>query len=174
MAHTLYITATEARSGKSAIALGLMQLVLGRVRRPAVFRPIITSPDPTRPDHDIELLRSCFHLDTPYADTFACTLEEARELINEGQSAVLMDKILRAYKSLEARYDFILCEGTDFMGKDAAFEYDLNADIAANLGAPVLLVTSGVDRNAREAQSAIQSGLDLMADKGVQLSLIHI
>lgn len=174
MAHTLYITATEARSGKSAIALGLMQLVLGRVRRPAVFRPIITSPDPTRPDHDIELLRSCFHLDTPYADTFACTLEEARELINEGQSAVLMDKILRAYKSLEARYDFILCEGTDFMGKDAAFEYDLNADIAANLGAPVLLVTSGVDRNAREAQSAIQSGLDLMADKGVQVVAVMV
>lgn len=174
MAHTLYITATEARSGKSAIALGLMQLVLGRVRRPAVFRPIITSPDPARPDHDIELLSSCFHLDTPYADTFACTLEEARELINEGQSAVLMDKILRAYKSLEARYDFILCEGTDFMGKDAAFEYDLNADIAANLGAPVLLVTSGVNRSSREAQSAIQSGLDLMADKGVQVVAVMV
>lgn len=174
MAHTLYITATETRSGKSAIALGLMQLVLGRVRRPAVFRPIISSADPARPDHDIDLLTSCFHLDTPYDDTFACTLEEARELINEGQSGVLMDKILRAYKALEARYDFILCEGTDFMGKDAAFEYDLNADIAANLGAPVLLVTSGVDRSGREAQSAIQSGLDLMADKGVHVVAVMV
>lgn len=43
MANTLYITATEARSGKSAIALGMMRLVTGRVRRPALFRPIINS-----------------------------------------------------------------------------------------------------------------------------------
>ena len=172
MAHTLYITAAEAQSGASAIALGVMQLIRGRVRRPAVFRPIIGSS--AAQDRDITLLTSHLHLDTPYAETFACTLDEARELINAGQSGVLMDKILRAYKALESQYDFILCEGTDFTGKDAVFEYKLNTDIAATLGAPVLLVTSGADRNAGEVQAAIQSSLDIMTDKGVRVMAVMV
>ncbi|MCH5277828.1 MAG: phosphate acetyltransferase [Desulfovibrionaceae bacterium] len=170
MAHTLYITAAEAHSGISAIAPGVMQLMRGRVRRPAVFRPIISDPGPDAQDRDIALLTSHFHLDTPYAETFACTLDEARELINAGQSGALMDKILRAYTALESQYDFILCEGTDFTGKDTVFEYKLNTDIAATLGAPVLLVTSGENRSAGEVQAAIQSGLDIMADKGVRVA----
>ena len=82
MANTLYITATEARSGKSAIALGMMRLVTGRVRRPALFRPIINSTDPAHPDHDIDLLLKTFHLDMPYEETYACSLDEALELTN--------------------------------------------------------------------------------------------
>lgn len=172
MAHTLYITAADAQSGTSAIAPGVMQLVQRRVRRSAVFRPIISSS--AAQDRDIALLTSHFHLDTPYAETFACTLDEARELINAGQSGVLMDKILRAYKALESQYDFILCEGTDFAGKDTVFEYKLNTDIAATLGAPVLLVTSGADRNAGEVQAAIRSCLDIMADKGVRVMAVVV
>lgn len=174
MAHTLYITATEAHVGKSAVALGTMRIVQGRVRRPAFFRPIIASADPARPDHDIELLTRVFGLETPYASAFACTLEEARAHINAGRSGALMDAILRAYKALEATCDFILCEGTDFTGKDPAFEFDLNGDIAAMLGAPVLLVASGLERTAQEAQSAIRSGLDLMRDKGVPVMAVMV
>lgn len=169
MANTLYITATEARSGKSAIALGMMRLVTGRVRHPALFRPIINSVDPALPDHDIDLLMKTFHLDMPYEETYACSLEEALELINAGKSDVLMDKILVAFKRLEAKYDFILCEGTDFMGKDSTFEYNLNGDIAANLGASVLLVTSAQGRTVNEAQSAVLSGIELMKGKGVHV-----
>ena len=169
MANTLYITATEARSGKSAIALGMMRLVTGRVRRPALFRPIINSTDPAHPDHDIDLLLKTFHLDMPYEETYACSLDEALELINAGKSEELMDKILHAFKRLDAKYDFILCEGTDFMGKDSTFEYNLNGDIAANIGAPVLLVTSAQGRSVNEAQSAVLSGIDLMKAKGVHV-----
>ena len=169
MANTLYITATEARSGKSAIALGMMRLVSGRVRRPALFRPIINSTDPARPDHDIELLLKTFHLDMPYEETYACSLEDALDLINAGKSDELMDRILVAFKKLEAKYDFILCEGTDFMGKDSTFEYNLNGDIAANIGASVLLVTSAQGRSVSEAQSAVLSGIELMKAKGVHV-----
>ena len=41
MAKNLYITAAEGKSGKSAIALGMMQLLLRSIRKVAFFRPII-------------------------------------------------------------------------------------------------------------------------------------
>ena len=44
MANSLYITATEARSGKSAIALGMMRLVTGRVRRSAPSSTVSIRP----------------------------------------------------------------------------------------------------------------------------------
>ena len=116
MTPTLYITSTKAQSGKSAIALNVMRLILGTVQRPIFFRPIVTSSDPQKPDHDIHLLNTHFHLNVPYQETYALSLEEARALINRGESGVLMDIILRAHKELSTKYDFILCEGTDFLG----------------------------------------------------------
>ncbi len=38
MANTLYISATAERSGKSAITLGLMRLLIGRVGKVGFFR----------------------------------------------------------------------------------------------------------------------------------------
>ncbi|WP_147820944.1 phosphate acetyltransferase [Salidesulfovibrio onnuriiensis] len=169
MSKNLYITATEERSGKSAIVLGVMQMLLRDVRKVAFFRPIINEPGEGKRDHDINLILTEYQLDIPYEDTYAYTLKEARELINSGQHATLLENILEKYKQLEARYDFVLCEGTDFQGKDSAFEFDLNADIAANLGAPALVVASGRKKQAEEISSLAQLTVDTLEDKGVDV-----
>ncbi len=59
MASNLYITATESRSGKSAIVLGVMQMLLRDIRRVGFFRPIIND-ESERKDHDIDLVLSQF------------------------------------------------------------------------------------------------------------------
>ncbi len=82
---------------------------------------------------------------------------------------MLLERILKAYKNLEGKYDFVLCEGTDFRGKDAAFEFDINADIAANLGAPMLIVSSGRNKTPEEVVSLTQLTLDTLEEKGVDL-----
>ncbi|NJB68583.1 phosphate acetyltransferase [Desulfobaculum xiamenense] len=169
MSNNLYITATESRSGKSAIALGVMQLLTRNVRNVAFFRPIINNGVDSGRDHDINLILRQFKLDIPYEDTFACTLAQARELINSGQHAQLLENILNKYKALEAEYDFVLCEGTDFQGKDPAFEFDLNVDIAANLGCPVMLVVSGRGKTDEEIVASAQITIDTMEEKGVDL-----
>ncbi len=169
MSTNLYITATEERSGKSAIVLGVMQMLLREVRNVAFFRPIINDPGKGKRDHDINLILSEYQLDIPYEDTYAYTLKEARELTNSGQHAALLENILEKYKQLEAKYDFVLCEGTDFQGKDSAFEFDLNADIAANIGAPVLVVASGRKKNAEEITSLAQLTIDTLEEKGVDV-----
>jgi len=170
MANNLYITATEAKSGKSAIVLGMMQLLLRHVRKVAFFRPIINQPPGSKHhDHDIQLVMSQFGLDIPYEATYAYSLQDARHLMNSGQHAIMLDTILDKYKSLESAYDFVLCEGTDFMGKDPAFEFDLNADIAANLGCPVLVVANGAGKSAGEIIDSTQMTLDQLDEKGLDV-----
>lgn len=44
MHNGLYITATGPMTGKSAIALGAMQLLTRSMRKVAFFRPIINEP----------------------------------------------------------------------------------------------------------------------------------
>jgi phosphate acetyltransferase len=170
MANNLYITATESKSGKSAIVLGMMQLLLRHVRKVAFFRPIISQPPGNKQlDHDIQLVMDQFGLDIPYEETYAYSLQDARKLMNSGQHETMLDTILKKYKSLESAYDFVLCEGTDFMGKDAAFEFDLNAEIAANLGCPVLIVANGAGKSAREIIDSTQRTLDQLDEKGLDV-----
>ena len=83
MAKNLFITATEAKSGKSVIALGMMQLLLKNLRNVAFFRPLIADPPLSGArDTDIHLILTHFGLDIPYEDTYAYTFKEAQKLIN--------------------------------------------------------------------------------------------
>ncbi|NDV19611.1 phosphate acetyltransferase [Pseudodesulfovibrio sp. JC047] len=167
MSKSLYVSATEERSGKSAVILGVMQMLLRELHNVAIFRPIINDPGEGNKDHDIELMIDHFKLSIPYSDTYAYTLKQARELINSGQHALVLENILKRYKTLEKKYDFVLCEGTDFKGKDPAFEFDLNADIAATIGSPMLVISSGRDKTPVEVVNITQSTLDTLSEKGV-------
>ncbi len=147
---------TGAMSGKSAVALGVMQMLTRTMRSVAVFRPIINEPQLDARDPDINLLITHFKLDMEYADAFAYTQAEARDIINKGSRNLLVENIIQKYKKLLQTHDFVLCIGTDFLGKDPVFEFELNAEISANLGCPVMLVTSGEDATARDISDSLQ------------------
>ena len=170
MANNLYVTAAEERSGKSAIILGVMQVISKEISRIAFFRPIINDHVFGRVDHDLNLVLKYFKLDIEYNDTHAYTLSQARQLITSGKEGILYENILKKYKQLESRYDFVLCEGTDFQGKDPGFEFDLNANIAANLGAPVLIIASGRDKSTEEICTHTAITIDTLEEKGVDVT----
>lgn len=174
MYNNLYITATESHSGKSAIVLGMMQLLIRNMRKVAFFRPIINEPILDDKDHDINLMIQHFKLDLAYQQTFAYTLEEARQLINSGQRNLVIENILQKFRSLAQEYDFVLCEGTDFLGKDAAFEFELNADIAANLGCSVMIVANGAGKAADDILESTQLILDQLGEKNLDIVSIII
>ena len=170
MANNLYVTAAEERSGKSAIILGVMQVISKEISRIAFFRPIINDHVFGRVDHDLNLVLKYFKLDIEYNDTHAYTLSQARQLITSGKEEILYENILKKYKQLESRYDFVLCEGTDFQGKDPGFELDLNANIAANLGAPVLIIASGRDKSTEEICTHTAITIDTLEEMGVDIT----
>jgi phosphate acetyltransferase len=171
MTGSLYITACEAESGKTVVALGVMRFLLSRARKPAFFRPIISgSVDSEQRDYSINLLLSHFGLDLPYESTFALTLHEAMDMLYNGKRAALLEIILNKYKSLEHEYDFILCEGTDITEGDAAFEFALNAEIAANIGALVIVVCNGLHKSAEEITASTCITLDLLYENNVDVA----
>ena len=170
MSNNLYVTATEARSGKSAIILGVMQMIIKEIGSIAFFRPIIGDHVFGRVDHDVNLILKYFKLQIPYNDTHAYTLSQARQLITSGQEELLYENILKKYRQLSSKYDFVLCEGTDYRGKDPGFEFDLNANIAANLGAPVLAVISGREKTADETCTQTAITVDTLEQMGVDIA----
>ncbi len=167
MSNNLFITATEAKSGKSAISLGVMEMLLRKIDKVGFFRPIITfDPNSNKMDDDIHLIASHFNLEIPYEHMYGYTAEEASNLISQGKEAELLEGIIRKYNHLKEHYEFILCEGTDFVSSAAAFEFDINGEISKNLGSPVLLVASAYQKTIDNTVRAIELALDSLKEQG--------
>lgn len=154
--NALYITATGPTTGKSAIALGAMQMLMRTMRNVAIFRPIINEPQLDSRDPDINLMLQHFKLDQAYANTYAYTQKEARDIINQGSRNLLVENIIQRYKECLETHDFVLCIGTDFLGRDPVFEFELNAEIASNLGCPVMLVTNGDNSTYKDLEESLR------------------
>jgi phosphate acetyltransferase len=164
MANSLYIAAMEPGSGKSVVALGIMEMLSRRIRRVGYFRPVV--PSAKQPDNNIRLIKSRYHLELAYEDMFAYAHEDARNMVADGQTEALLKTILNKYKQLEEKCKFILCEGTDFTDVGSAFEFDFNADVANNLGTPILTIVNGRNKTADETVDAMQVARESFEEKG--------
>ncbi|MEE4240777.1 MAG: phosphate acetyltransferase [Desulfopila sp.] len=167
MAKNLFITSINAESGKSAIALGVMELLLRDIRKVGFFRPIINPSNHGERDHDINLILSHFYLGLQYNETYAVTLDEAKHYINSGRENELMATILSKYQQLEESCDFVLCEGTDFKAGHESFNFDIDAAIAANFGSPAIIVSNATDNTIEEVVSLSHLAIDSLKEKGV-------
>lgn len=174
MSNSLFITASEANSGKSAITLGIMQILKRYVSKVAFFHPIITTEDPRHHDPHIDLILKQFDLKVPYEDTYVCGYEEARTLVTEGKSSVLIERILAKYKHLESQYDFVLCQGTNYQGKSAAFQFDLNADIAGELDIPIAFVVSAYGKSTHDIVALTRTCMELFNERKQEVSCIFV
>ena len=72
---------------------------------------------------------------------------------------------MKKYNDLKEECDFILCEGTDFVGSTAAFEIDINAEISKNLGASVLLVSNAYQKSVDDTIRSIELALESLSEK---------
>ncbi len=154
MAQNLYIAASDAMSGKSLIVLGFMELLSRHAKRIGFFRPIVKSSK--EQDSHIRLIAQRFKLPFAYTSMFGIPSKEAFELIQAGDIESIFTAILNKYKKLEKDCDFILIEGTDFRGSLVSFEFDMNARIANNLGAPILAVINGFGKTPNEIADSMQ------------------
>ena len=167
MSNNLYITGTEARSGKSVVSLGVMEMLLRKIERVGFFRPIINvEPESGAMDNDINLIRTHFNLPMPYEHMYGHTTSEVNAMISAGKEGEVLEGIINKYERLAKTCDFILCEGTDFASSSAAFEFDVNAGISRNLGCSVLLVANANRKRVDETIQAIDLALDAFSEKG--------
>ena len=155
MTKAVFIATAEPYSGKSLVALGLVNMLLGQAHRVGYFKPIIDYDPAQQPDPHLDTVARYFQLPLPYAEAYAYTRPEALRLIEAGAQGELIDTVIRKFKRWEDAHDFTVVEGSDFLGPGTALEFDANVSMAKNLGVPVVLVVSGADKSTAQVVNAV-------------------
>jgi phosphate acetyltransferase len=148
----IYITSAEGHTGKSTVALGVLETLARTVGRVGVFRPIARST--AERDYVLELLLQHTAADIPYEDSVGVTYDE----LHADPDAALATIVSR-FAQVERQCDAVVIVGSDYTDVGSPTELSFNARIAANLGAPVLLVLGGrnsADRAARTPDDMAQ------------------
>ncbi len=169
MSKALYVATLESHSGKSLVVLGLMQLLLGKMVKVGYFRPVIDDIKTGEIDNHIQTVVSHFKLDIPMEDVYALTQNQVVDMFNDGRQGDILDAIISKYKQLEKHFDFLLVEGSDFSSDGSIIEFDLNMDIAKNLGIPVVLIDNGRGKTLEEFCGNLESAVNTYMQKGIEI-----
>ncbi|MFT4157196.1 MAG: phosphate acetyltransferase [Microbacterium sp.] len=145
MARSIYITSAEGHTGKSTIALGVLDALMRATPRVGVFRPIARSVTGRDEILDLLLAHDGVHLD--YDDCIGVSYDDVR---NDPDRALAA--IVARFHAVEAQCDAVVIVGSDYTDVASPAELGYNARIAANLGVPVLLVLSGRDQQRQVEQ----------------------
>jgi phosphate acetyltransferase len=198
VARNVYVTALEPGTGKSAVILGLTEMLSRRAGRLGFFRPLIASA--AERDADLELMLDRFRLPQEYDRSYALTLDDLHDVTDRAGYTRLLERVLTTYRALAdgeafprapvvgegvtatavadaaataaaevVEPDVVVVEGSDFTAGSVAVELDLNVDAANHLGAPVLLVVRGRRRTADQVLDSVASGLTTLRDHGCTL-----
>ncbi|MCW5951053.1 MAG: phosphate acetyltransferase [Propionibacteriaceae bacterium] len=151
MKNSIYLAAPEGLTGKSMVAVGIMDALQREVTSVGVFRPIVNAGGR---DEVLEVLVSQPNIEQEYDDGVGVTYEDVREDPNAALH-LLVDRFAR----LRDRYDAVVIVGSDYTDVTTPTELTFNARVAANLNTPVLLVVSGKNRGAEEIRAAAEAGL---------------
>jgi phosphate acetyltransferase len=170
MGSSVYVASVEGTTGKSTVALGLLHQLARRVGRVAVFRPIVRADTATHGGRDyvLELLISQDAVDQSYDDGVGVTYDEVHE-----DPVAALDTIVQRYHAVAEQADAVLIVGSDYTDVGTPTEFSFNAKIAANLGAPVLLVLNGFGRTPQEVRAiADMAATELAANHGSLFAVI--
>jgi phosphate acetyltransferase len=169
MTKTIFIATTEPYSGKSIVALGIVNMLLAKSRKVGYFKPIINDDAEGKKDGDIETMVNHFGLKIAYEDTYAFTRQEAMRQMEKEAGGEMINTVIEKVKKLEDAYDFIVIEGSDYLGEGTAFEFETNVTIAKNLNAPVVIVVSGENKTVDQMINTLQAVQRNFENRDVQL-----
>jgi phosphate acetyltransferase len=170
MSRSLYITSAEGNSGKSTVALGVVDALVRRGQRVGVFRPIARSRDER--DYVLEVLLAHDGVEVGYDESVGVGYDE----VHADPEAALA-AIVERYHRVESQCDAVVIVGSDYTDVSSPTELSVNARAAANLGAPVLLVLGGRDSNETSGGGLADPGArtpdDLRRAGEVALAELH-
>ncbi|NUR97659.1 MAG: phosphate acetyltransferase, partial [Kribbellaceae bacterium] len=170
MGSSVYVASVEGTTGKSTVALGVLHQLSRRVGRVAVFRPIVRADTATHGGRDyvLDLLISQDAVEQAYEDGVGVTYDA----VHEDPDAAL-DTIVQRYHAVAEKADAVVIVGSDYTDVGTPTEFSFNAKIAANLGAPVLLVLNGFDRTPHDIRAiADMAAAELAANHGSLFAVI--
>ena len=171
MNKSVYIIPVNAHSGKSVVSLGVLQMIMRNTSKVGYFKPIIESK--SEKDMLIETVLEHFKLNMSYEETYAYTRKEVIALKNQGNIGEVYDTIIKKYKALEEKFDFVLVDSPGILG-DSNFDTDFNASVAQSLNIPVLVVLKDSFASEDELLNQVQVQLNSILEKDVQVLSVFI
>ncbi|MDR3177789.1 MAG: phosphate acetyltransferase, partial [Campylobacteraceae bacterium] len=140
---SLYISSLEPYSGSFVISMGFMEILRRRVKNIAFFRPIAPSK---KTDNVVSFMLEYYDLKMDFSDAVGFSVEEVKSAAAEGKLNELMQSLITKFKTLEKNYDFVLCEGIARSLLSSVVDFDINFEVAKNLGAPLINILNGTNR----------------------------
>ena len=162
MGTSIYLAGTEAQSGKSAVAVGILHQLTRRAGRVGVFRPIVRGGG--RPDELVETLLGQLPGTMSAATACGVTYDDLHEN-PERAMGVVVDR----FHEVARDHDTVLVVGSDFTDVAAPTEFTVNAAVAANLGSRMLLVVPALDRGPEDVATTAE-----MAVAAARASHAHV
>jgi len=154
MTQCIYISGTEAECGKSVVTLGLMEWLSNLGQTVGFFRPVIMSEE--QPDWLIHMILSRYGSRFPYVAMYGCTYDLPLELTGSDRQDAMIKIILDKYKTLEPECQTVICAGTDFSGTPGAPDFGFNAEMAHNLGCPIIPIVRGKEKTTRQVVDSVR------------------
>jgi phosphate acetyltransferase len=147
-ATAIYVASPEGDTGKSTIALGILHRLTATVPKVGVFRPITRREDR---DYILELLLAHSNAGLAYDDCVGVSYQR----LHEDPDGAITD-IVDRYHAMAARCDAVVIVGSDYTDVATPTELSVNARIAVNLGAPVVLSVRARGRTPGEVVQVIE------------------
>ena len=157
MAHSVYLASVEGHTGKSTIALGVLDVLRQSYERVGVFRAVARTS--ATPDYVLELLLANTDGRLSYDECVGVTYDDVHANPDKA-----LARIVDRYKALEAQCDAVVIVGSDYTDVGSPTELSYNARVATNVGAPMLLVLNGresYDTDEHLGQAPARSAEDL-------------
>jgi phosphate acetyltransferase len=165
----VYVASPEGLTGKSAVALGLVDALTREVGSVGIFRPLTTvGTSSGETDLVVDLLVNRPGVNQSYEEALGVTYEAARENVDEA-----LHQIVERFGQLTDRFEVIVVVGSDYADVASGTELSFNAKIAANLGSPVVLVVHGRGRTPDQIRAAAESAVvELQANHARTVAVI--
>ncbi|MGN6130130.1 MAG: AAA family ATPase, partial [Nocardioidaceae bacterium] len=170
MGSSVYVASVEGFTGKSTVALGVLEQLSRRVKRVGVFRPIVRpeAASGAGRDYVLELLTGHDAVSLSYDECAGVSYDEVH-----ADPVAALDRIVERYHRVAVQCDAVVVVGSDYTDVGTPTEFSYNARIAANLGAPVLLVLNGADRSAADLHTvADMAAAELRANHGTLFAVV--
>ena len=145
----VYVASPEGDTGKSTIALGILHRLTATVARVGVFRPITRLGEDR--DYILELLLAHTTAGLAYEQCVGVSYQQ----LHEDPDVAIAD-IVDRFHAMAEHCDAVLVVGSDYTNVASPSELSVNARIAVNLGAPVVLAVRAKGRTPDEVVQVVE------------------
>ncbi|MBJ7339986.1 phosphate acetyltransferase [Mycolicibacterium sp.] len=152
----IYVASPEGDTGKSTIALGILHRLAAMVAKVGVYRPITRMGEDR--DYILELLLPHTTAGLAYEDCVGVGYQQ----LHDDPDSALAD-IVERYHRVAERCDAVLIVGSDYTDVASPSELSVNARIAVNLGAPIVLAVRASDRTPEDVAHVVELCLSEIA-----------